>query len=273
LFANSLQNKDLRYFGEWRIRPPALNILFRASGPGFSPVGAILAPFPPLVGGLNPSTPHGKQKRLSFRKAATLGSGGFARRPSTSCFGPPGRGLALPPPSLAACPPAGRRAKPFESSRKNRVGGYPLIGQPSSHTTVRTVRYTAVQWITCDTSYPLPIPDIQGVTGIPTVPICVFPYPNARHSLRPLGFHPTLLRLAGSHRFLPSSRYDTFHPLLRLPLFGPSRSVRSVFQEVPLTVLWPLLTSCTSAIHCCTGSCTMGRFVSHRARYVQDLPR
>ena len=28
---------------------------------------------------------------------------------------------------------------------KNRVGGYPLIEQPTSHTTVRTVRYTAVQ--------------------------------------------------------------------------------------------------------------------------------
>jgi AraC-like DNA-binding protein len=28
---------------------------------------------------------------------------------------------------------------------KNRVGGCPLVGQPSSHTTVRTVRYTAVQ--------------------------------------------------------------------------------------------------------------------------------
>jgi predicted nucleic acid-binding protein len=27
----------------------------------------------------------------------------------------------------------------------NRVGGCPLFGQPSSHTTVRTVRYTAVQ--------------------------------------------------------------------------------------------------------------------------------
>ena len=27
----------------------------------------------------------------------------------------------------------------------NRVGGYPLIEQPTSHTTVRTVRYTAVQ--------------------------------------------------------------------------------------------------------------------------------
>ena len=28
---------------------------------------------------------------------------------------------------------------------KNRVGGYPLVEQPTSHTTVRTVRYTAVQ--------------------------------------------------------------------------------------------------------------------------------
>ena len=27
----------------------------------------------------------------------------------------------------------------------NRVGGYPLIEYPTSHTTVRTVRYTAVQ--------------------------------------------------------------------------------------------------------------------------------
>ena len=27
----------------------------------------------------------------------------------------------------------------------NRVGGCPLIEQPTSHTTVRTVRYTAVQ--------------------------------------------------------------------------------------------------------------------------------
>ncbi len=27
----------------------------------------------------------------------------------------------------------------------NRVGGYPLVEQPTSHTTVRTVRYTAVQ--------------------------------------------------------------------------------------------------------------------------------
>ena len=28
---------------------------------------------------------------------------------------------------------------------RNRVGGYPLAEQPTSHTTVRTVRYTAVQ--------------------------------------------------------------------------------------------------------------------------------
>ena len=28
---------------------------------------------------------------------------------------------------------------------RNRVGGCPLIEQPTSHTTVRTVRYTAVQ--------------------------------------------------------------------------------------------------------------------------------
>ncbi len=27
----------------------------------------------------------------------------------------------------------------------DRVGGYPLVEQPTSHTTVRTVRYTAVQ--------------------------------------------------------------------------------------------------------------------------------
>lgn len=27
---------------------------------------------------------------------------------------------------------------------ENRVGGWPLVGQPTSHTTVRTVRYTAV---------------------------------------------------------------------------------------------------------------------------------
>jgi hypothetical protein len=38
-----------------------------------------------------------------------------------------------------------------------------------------------------------------------------------------------------------------------LALFGPSRSVRSVFQEVPLSVLWPLLTSGRSAIHPCMG--------------------
>lgn len=35
-------------------------------------------------------------------------------------------------------------SKPIEPCR-NRVGGYPLIEQPTSHTTVRTVRYTAVQ--------------------------------------------------------------------------------------------------------------------------------
>lgn len=27
----------------------------------------------------------------------------------------------------------------------DRVGGYPLVEQPTSHTTVRTVQYTAVQ--------------------------------------------------------------------------------------------------------------------------------
>jgi hypothetical protein len=36
---------------------------------------------------------------------------------------------------------------------KDRVGGWPLIGQPTSHTTVRTVRYTAVpeftRWFSC----------------------------------------------------------------------------------------------------------------------------
>jgi hypothetical protein len=29
----------------------------------------------------------------------------------------------------------------------NRVGGHPLFEWPSSHTTVRTVPYTAVQWV------------------------------------------------------------------------------------------------------------------------------
>jgi hypothetical protein len=95
----------------------------------------------------------------------TLGSGGFALRPSTSCFGLPGRGLALAPPSLAAFPPGpgeytggrgfyralrrgtltyphaqcfaclsvrGRRAKPFESSPGNNSGfpfGKPHFGE------------------------------------------------------------------------------------------------------------------------------------------------
>jgi hypothetical protein len=102
----------------------------------------------------------------------------------------------------------------------------------------------------------------QAVTGnhfVHTVPFCAFQYTYARHSLSSLGFHPPLLRGAGSHRFLPSSRQSTFPPLPELPLFGPSRPVRSISQEVPLTVLWPLLTSCTSAIHYCIGSCTAGR--------------
>jgi hypothetical protein len=37
---------------------------------------------------------------------------------------------------------------------KNRVGGCPLFGQPTSHTTVHTGPYTAVQWVAGD-------PDIQ----------------------------------------------------------------------------------------------------------------
>ncbi len=31
------------------------------------------------------------------------------------------------------------------STGDNRVGGFPLVEKPTSHTTVRTVRYTAVQ--------------------------------------------------------------------------------------------------------------------------------
>jgi hypothetical protein len=52
-------------------------------------------------------------------------------------------------------------------------------------------------------------PDIQVITGnhfVHTVPFCAFPYPNARRSLRSLGFHPPLLKSAGFHRFLPSLR-------------------------------------------------------------------
>jgi hypothetical protein len=56
---------------------------------------------------------------------------------------------------------------------------------------------------------------------------------DARRSLSPLGFHPTPLTKAGSHRFLSSSRQSTFHLLLRLPWFGPSPQVRSFFQEAP----------------------------------------
>ena len=37
-----------------------------------------------------------------------------------------------------------------ENDSENRVGGRPLVGRPSSHTTVRTVRYTAVQWLCYD---------------------------------------------------------------------------------------------------------------------------
>jgi hypothetical protein len=91
----------------------------------------------------------------------------------------------------------------------NRVGGRPLFERPSSHTTVRTVRYTAVQWITCSTSYYLPIPDIQVIPDIHfvrTVSLRAFRYCNALRSLSALGFHPAPLNTAGSHRFLLSTR-------------------------------------------------------------------
>jgi hypothetical protein len=83
------------------------------------------------------------------------------------------------------------------------------------------------------------------------------------------GFHPASNRIAGFRRFLLSTPHSTFLSLLRLPLFGPSlRFVSASFRTVPLMVLWPLLTSCNSAIHCCMGSYSAGRFVSRLIRYL-----
>jgi hypothetical protein len=45
--------------------------------------------------------------------------------------------------------------------------------------------------------------------------------PNARRSLRALGFHPTLLKAAGIHRFLPSSRYRRFPFTLETSIVQP----------------------------------------------------
>ena len=44
-----------------------------------------------------------------------------------------------------ACGKASLNCALHEIFIPDRVGGYPLVEQPTSHTTVRTVRYTAVQ--------------------------------------------------------------------------------------------------------------------------------
>jgi hypothetical protein len=154
----------------------------------------------------------------------------------------------------------------------HRVGGCPLFGQPSSHTTVRTVRYTAVQWITCSTSYYLPIPDIQIITDIYfvyTVSAHVFQYCIAQRSLSAPGFHPTPLSPAGSRRFLLSSRCPYLPSTLETSLCSALRfTFTRLFHGHRSSLLWPLLTSCNSAIHCCIGSCPTKR----RSKYLQDLP-
>jgi hypothetical protein len=129
----------------------------------------------------------------------------------------------------------------------NRVGGCPLFEQLSSHTTVRTVRYTAmaVQWIACSTSYYLPIPDSHVITGnrfVHTVSVRAFQYLNALHSLSFLGFHPPSLKSAGSLVFCFHHAVVTFHSLVSLSSFGPSHSVRS-----PSTRDFPLYGTMVSA--------------------------
>ena len=46
-----------------------------------------------------------------------------------------------------------RIKKKVSKSKSNRVGGTGLFPVPTSHTTVRTVRYTAVLYLRCNLSY------------------------------------------------------------------------------------------------------------------------
>jgi hypothetical protein len=87
-----------------------------------------------------------------------------------------------------------------------------------------------------------------------------------------LGFHPTPPWVAGSHRFLPFHSTLPTHPLGNFHYSALRFTFTRLFHGHRSSLLWPLLTSCTSAIHYCIDSFTVGRFVSLRIRYVQDLP-
>jgi hypothetical protein len=62
------------------------------------------------------------------------------------------------------------------------------------------------------------------------------------------------------------------HPLGNFHCLALRFTFTRLFHGHRSSLLWPLLTSCNSAIHYCIGSYTAGRAVSHRIRYLQDLP-
>jgi len=130
--------------------------------------------------------------------------------------------------------------------RNNRVGGRPLLERPSSHTTVRTVRYTAVQQVPCkisnhlarsrSSSYLLSMFGNPSVSKFCTVPVSGLAYYSTLRFLRFFGFHPIIPRAAGFPRFLLSLHCLTLLSFVRLPLFSPSRSVRTPStRDIPLS--------------------------------------
>ena len=112
------------------------------------------------------------------------------------------------------------------STANDRVGGRPLVERPSSHTTVRTVRYTAVQPHRCKILAPN---SFFSLTAVGAPRFCV-------SFVFQLSFH----RKPLFSRYSAFNTPTTFRSLLKiLRLFDPSR--------IP-PVLWSLLTSCSSLL-------------------------
>jgi hypothetical protein len=91
-----------------------------------------------------------------------------------------------------------------------------------------------------------------------TVPLCILRCLNTPRSLWYFRFHLASQWPAGFRRFLFSSHHPTFLSLRRLPLFGPSHSVRTpLSQRHPPSRYYghgnfvSTLTSGCSAIHLC----------------------